>query len=366
MYDTISIRSPHIPDLIYLQIVQATKRLEQIDMETGEVLWQVTTAELVGSYDSRMQIRFMSGNKIMITGSPHKFILGHNVLGGPDDIRACCRYLVSLAMYRLGIKLPLWAEWELMRADVTYCFGLASQAEVKEFFKMMRGCTYPRREAMNFGLNSVYFKGAATTLKAYNKGPEFRVHDKPRLKKLNSTSQLYTKANLNLLEKVGDRIVRWEVEVRKRKLVYDKINNMCGNLNDWYFEKVYIDEVCKVMKEGAQEMEIVRSIDDVKTRLKDVYPGRKANNLFGIWSRIQMESEATVKNSVSQPTWWRYTKDLAAAGVSLKGAVKILPGLEVVGGSSLRNFVPLPGNQYEVAGIFCDINEAIKQLELTA
>lgn len=363
LYDTISICSPVIPALDYQMIKESAKRVEAVDLCTGEVLWQVTTSEIMGSYDSRLHIKFNDDYKMTITGSVHKFILGHNVLGGPVDIKDCCRYLVALAYKRLGVDLPLWDSWELVRCDVAYIFALSSKEEVQEFFKMMRGCVYPRRQAQNFGLNSVYFPGASTTIKAYNKGPEFRFHDRARLLKL---KDLYSKDQVDLLEKVGDRIVRFEVEVRRRKLKYDKVDTRCGSLKDDYFTKLYVSEVCKILKEGDSEMEIVRSIDDVKSRLQQIYSARKANNLFGVWSRIQLEGENTVKNSVSRATWWRYCNELCSAGISLKGSVRVLPGLDIAHGSNLRDFVPLPGNKFEVDGIFLDVKEALSQLELTA
>lgn len=366
IYDTISIISPSIPENIYQEIKQKTKIIEQVDTETGEILWQVTTAEIMGSYDARLQIRFLSDNKIKITGSPHKFILGHNVLGGPDDIKGCCRYLVALAGRKLSMVLPNWGEWQLLRADITYCFGFDSNADVKDFFKMMRGATYPRREIMNYGLNSIYIPGRSTTIKAYCKGPEFRIHDKSRLKRLCETDTRYSKENIDQLESLGDRLVRFEVEVNRRKLKYDKISTYCGQLKDYYFVNVYCVEITKLLKEGASEMEIVRSIDDVKARLNLFYKKRKAANLFGVWSRIQMESEQSVKNSVHRATWYRYQMDLRNAGVSMKGSLRILPGLQVNCDSKLRGFVPLPGNSYEVSGIFCDVNEAIRILELVA
>lgn len=364
MYDTISIKSPCISDLDYNEIRQAVKRVESIDLTTGEVNWQLTTCDILGSYDSRIIVKFGAMNSITITGSPHKFIMGHNVYGGPVKIKKCCKYLVMLVSKKLGLSLPSWRKWELMRADITYNFKLSSKEEVEEFFKMMRGCTYPRRQPANFGVNSVYFKGVSTTLKAYNKGPEFRIHDKPRLEKL-IRNGMYN-GNIKELIDIGNRIVRFECEVRKRKLKYDKINNRCSTLKDKYFKKVYKNEVNKVLKEGESEMEIVRDINGVKNRLNSIFPKRKARNLFAVWSRIQMESERTVKNSVCKKTWHNYKNDFASAGVSMKGSVKVLPLLEVVGSNILNNFVPLPNSPYCMNEDLCNIDKEIKELEKIA
>jgi II/X family phage/plasmid replication protein len=344
-------------------LLNLSKRTEQIDCETGEVLWQITTQELSGSYDNRLSIRFNTDNRITLSGSIHKFILGHNVFGGPEDIKDCCRYLVSLVNYRLGVKLPNWSEWELMRADVAFVFGFGSKLECDEFFKSLRGINYPRREVMNYGLNSIYIKGASTTVKAYNKGMEFKVHDLPRLRKLKD-DQRFTTENLNLLKDIALRIVRFEVEVKKRKMKYDGVSNICIDLDDDYFIDVYVNEIIKIFKEGAYDMKVVRSVEDVKKRLNEVYSQRKASNLFSVWARIQVDSEKTVKAEVSKATWYRYMKDFSSAGISTKGGLVFTEEKYVQG--QVKDFIPLPGSKYEIRGIFSDIKQAIEQLGITA
>ncbi len=366
MYDTIEIRSPILPEEKIAHIRRMTKLLQQIDMETGEVLFQVTSGDLVGSYDSRLSIRIVNGQQVKISGSVHKFILGHNCFGGPKDIKACCRYLVQLARKRLDMELPPWDAWEAMRVDITHVFNLGSIENVREYLRQMRGCTYPRRQPRNYGLFGFYFPGSSTTLKAYNKGPEFRSHDKPRLLKaikMNSGILNLTEKHIDLLEELSNRLIRFEVEVRKRKLQYDKKSCKCGELEDKYFDDVYQTEVLKVLKEGQSEMEVVRDLSDVKMRLRAIYGKRKANNLFNVWSRIQLEGEEKVKSEVSRMQFYRYKKEFAVAGVSLAGNCTVSWNTTYPTKiNRLQDFIPLPGDRNHVDGIFCDVDEAIKQL----
>ena len=340
---------------------------EKYEAETGEILSRFTTQNLEGSYDARLSVRIL-GNYIVISGSVHKFILGHNVLGGPDNIKDCCRYLVQLVSFKLGLKFPNWSEWELMRADITRVFALKSFDEVKEAIKMLRGCKYPRRENMNYGYESLYMSGFSSTLKIYHKGPEFKGHDRQRLYQLHKKygSEFVSKEKIDFMQEISNRILRVEIEVRKRKMKYDKISNKCGCLNDIYFEELYVSEVSKIMKEGISEMSIVRSVNDVKVRLSENYSDRRSKNLMSIWSRIQIEGQDTVRRSVSSATWRRYKKDFSAIGISLSGNLRIMEGLSVSENDFLRDFNLMPGNKYEITGMFCDVKEAIRQLEVTA
>ena len=109
MYDTIEIISPVLSDKLIYDIKYKSMVTQRIDMETGEVMYQLTTSELKGSYDARLSVRVVSENRVKIGGSVHKFILGHNCFGGPKDLKKCCRYLVALSVQKLGLCLPNWS-----------------------------------------------------------------------------------------------------------------------------------------------------------------------------------------------------------------------------------------------------------------
>lgn len=367
MYDTIEIRSPELSYDEINKIRMKSQVTERYDVETGEILYQVTTSQLEGSYDARLSVRVVQGLKLKISGSVHKFILGHNCWGGPKDIKKCCRYLVLLVQKKLGVTLPNWSDWDLLRADVTHVFNLGDIEAVQDYLRMMRGCTYPRRKPRNYGLCGYYFPGSSTTLKIYNKGPEFAVHDKPRLLKLKNNGTMFNKDSIELLENLSNGLIRFEVEVRSRKLRYDHQEVRCGLLEDEYFQGVYIKEVSKVMREGQQELEIVRDAFGVTERLKLFYSNRKVNSMMAVWSRIQLEGAEKVKSSYGRTQWYTIRRDFAECGISLQGCYDVinrdLPAQKI---SRVYDFIPLPGERYHVDGVFCDIDEAIAQLELSA
>lgn len=366
MYDTIEIISPALEDSALQAVVKKSQVLERYDGETGEILYRVTTGFLEGSYDSRLSIRRVEGNKIRVSGSVHKFILGHNCFGGPVDIKKCCRYLVLLVQKRLKVELPPWDRWEVGRVDVAHVFNLGDYQTVCDYLRSMRSTIYPRRNCHTYGLESVYFPGSSTTLKFYNKGIEFATHDRGRLLRLKDDN-MYRQENIDLLEKLSLQLLRVEVEVRRRKMKYDQVSLNCGSLEDAYFTACYEKEVGKVLKESQSNLEIVRDIEGVKDRLGRFYTKRKANNLFSVWSRIQIEGIDVVKGSYHRSHWYRIAKDFTEAGISLQGSLEVinraLPAEKV---SRIYDFVPLPGERYHVSGRFLDIDDAMMQLELVS
>jgi hypothetical protein len=366
VYDTIEIISPGLDESALKTVIKKSQVLERYDVETGEVLYRVTTGFLEGSYDSRLSIRQVEGNRIRVSGSVHKFILGHNCFGGPVDIKKCCRYLVLLVQKRLNIELPGWEKWEVGRVDIAHVFNLGDYQTVCDYLRSMRSIVYPRRTCHSYGLETVYFPGASSTLKFYNKGIEFATHDRARLIRLKDDN-MYRQENIELLETLSLQLLRVEVEIRRRKMKYDGINLNCGSLDDAYFNSCYEKEVCKVIKEGASSLGVVKDIEGVKERLGMFYSKRKVNSLFAVWSRIQIEGIDVVKGSYHRSHWYRIAKDFSETGISLQGSLEVinraLPAQKV---SRIYDFIPLPGERYHVAGRFLDIDDAISQLELVS
>lgn len=359
MIDTVEIMSPELDDILLSNIRSKSLELQKLDVDTGEVYYRLTTRELIGSYDSKLSVRIIQGNKIKIGGSIHKFLMGHNCFNGPENIQECCKYLINIVQAELKINLPCWEEWELMRVDVAYCFDMGGQYEVEELINSLRGCTFPRKKPLNFGTNGMYFPGAATTFKIYYKGAEFKKHDLSRLMK-------YANVDVYAIKQIADRLVRFECEIRKRKMKYDKIDNRLKYINNDYFINVYKDEVLKIYKEGESDMEIVKNVIDVRERLKYCYKTRKANSLFNYWSRIQIEGENTVKNNIPESSWYRIKKDLAAAGVSLKGNLMIKTYEENSIYKKINDFVPLPSNKYCLNNNSLDLILFFENIRLSA
>lgn len=380
IYDTIGIKSPYITrekaELIHKKCV----RREGIDLSTGELIYQITTGSLEGSYDARISIRV--DNKewqvtekptemiikhlgdikslkvpelietewfVYVEASVHKAMLGHNIYGGPTDIQESIDWLVNKVSELLEVDLPVYTDWQIRRVDIAEVFELESYEACKEWFSILTNTSFPRRQVYRFGDTGLYAKGSSTTVKFYHKGVEFLKHDRCRLKKLLSSSAL-----CNLMEK-ADCIIRAEVEVKAKKLEYDfgylpKVNE----LKDEYFKQLYDTEVKKLLKEGDESMKTVRRTKAVEMRLNKIYEERLAGILFGMWLRLSSVGEKAVKGSMSKATYYRNVKLLREAGVSWTGT-DIIKTIELVP----EDFSPI---STDIRKLEISLEEAKKQL----
>jgi II/X family phage/plasmid replication protein len=338
MLDTVKLRSPALDEASARAVEHSCQRRQCIEIATGELVYEITTGALAGSWDERVSIRVMREEwfvpdegraavtrpcepYVLLEGSVHKALLGHNVHGGPVEPVAACRWLVSDVAGRLDVPLPDGALWTVQRVDWTEVYDLGSYEAVEEYLHALRLAEMPRRRPHTYP-HGVYFPGHTTTAKLYHKGPEFHRHDRKRLKEIlgiRSTAELYARAN-NLL--------RFEVELHSRKL--DEDFRKGGNLQAgkptvaWltrqYLESVHDREAGRLLREGQADMHTVRTNRAVARRLQDVYGQRLGNQLFGTWLQLAALGEEVVKGAMKRPTFYRHRKQLVDAGCSWKGA----------------------------------------------
>jgi len=337
LYDTIAIKSPYITEAHAEQIKKQCILRESIDLRTGQILYQITTGSLRGSYDSRISIKVDNkewkqnvstcGRQIIrspvlvetkpfiyIECSVHKAMLGHNIYGGPTDFKYAIKWLIEELEKQLEVILPYYADWEVKRVDVAEVYELPSFESCQEWFYIVNNSSFPRRQVYRFGKTGLYVQGSTTTLKFYHKGPEFVKHDKKRVK------WLLTEVKLFELIAKADCIIRVEVEIKTRKLEYE-LGSLpkVKDIDDNQMMEIYDKEVKKLLKEGADSMKIVRRTKAVETRLFTVYDSNLAGTLFGTWLRFTSVGEDSVKKMMPKRTFYRHKKLLQEAGVSWTG-----------------------------------------------
>lgn len=332
MLDTVRLRSPKVEPGVAWQAEQSCQRRMGIEISTGEKLYEITTGSLQGSFDERVSVRVMreewvvvEGQKqavqvacepyVLIEGSVHKALMGHNVWGGPTDPVAACRWLVADVGERLGVQLPDGGEWTVQRVDWSEVYELPSFEAVQEYMHGLNSCSYPRRQVTRFGDTGIHAPGGTTTVKIYHKGPEFSKHDRKRLKArlgLRAVAQLQEHAN---------RLLRFEVEVHARKLDEDFGHKpTVREVTRQYLEGVHDREGGRLLREGQGEMRTVRTSVAVSRRLREMYAPALANTLFGTWMQLSALGEEEVKRTLSRRTFYRQRKQLEQASVSWKGS----------------------------------------------
>lgn len=342
MLDTVKLASPYLAEDVALRIEGQLKLRQAVDLPTGEVDYTFISGQLDGSYDHRIAlqvsrerwvntyVRQQRGRSYNVTelvpcppylqaeASVHKAMLGHNVTGGPCDVRAALRWFVAFIGGQVGEPLPDADRWQVRRLDWAEAFDLGDFAAVEEFIRGLSGAAYPKRKPARFGAESIMFPGGTTTIKAYHKGPEFAKHDHKRLHR----STLAPRGLAQQLQEAANSVLRLEVGIKARKLDADHGGTppLVGQISEMYCMDLYTRETARMLREGQQDMETVRTYEAVERALRQHYSPRQAAALLGTWMRLSALGEAELKKRLAHNTFYRHRRQLVAAGVSWHGS----------------------------------------------
>lgn len=366
-YDTIKLRSPALDRSLVAAIEQQCLLRSGQDMASGEILYELFTGELLGSWDSRISVvpkyeeHVLNKNGrpelrpcepyLLIEASAHKIMTGHNVYGGPTDFQQACSNFIALVETLLqdeqrrnsdvpvddrdAIVLPPARQWIVHRVDVALVYRL-SKAACKEFFDGIQLISFPRRKSGSAKYSmAVYFAGKTTTVKFYHKGTEFQVHERSRLRNFFSNlfmhmygvkngQDLKNKAlverKLSALQRLADNRLRVEVEIHSNKFQYDFEKNPCvEEVTDEYLQRVYDKEVEKLLRDGKQAMDTVRESRAVLLRLRKMYGDSTGARLYGFWSSLCTLGDEVTREQFAKTVFYRNRKHLEDAGVSWRG-----------------------------------------------
>jgi II/X family phage/plasmid replication protein len=343
MIDTVRLASPPLPEALIERIEQQLVLRSALDLSTGDLQWQFTRGSLSGSWDSRVSVQVereewvhgpltlrgiteevVTGKKqlkltcklpcepyLVIEGSVHKALLGHNVYGGPLPPALTMAWFVDNIAERLGVTLPYSEDWRVLRIDWAEAFDLGSFEAVQEYISGLNMAAFPRREVVRHGSESLFAPGRTTTIKAYHKGPEFSAHDYGKLRKIVDPGELIA------LQDMANRILRVETSIKARKLAEDHSGKpQVVQVTQAYLEGVHDREAARLLKEAAGTMETVRTHREVSRRLQSTYQGELGNRLFGTWLQLAALGEKEVKRDMAARTFYRQRKQLIDAGCS--------------------------------------------------
>lgn len=374
--DTVKLRSPEIDEGVAAFLEKQCILRSGVELSTGEVLYEITSGELEGSWDSRISFkinredfRHIQGRLekveckpfITVETSIHKFFHGQNVFGDTSNFQGlCCRFIDFLGeifadetMIDAGISLlPRGELWSACRIDWAEMFSLSPAAQA-EFFRALKNVNFPRRAKKEAKYaTAVHFPGAFTTLRIYGKGPEFKEHEPARIRRAlvlfqqkndggkvadfirGSDSVVSPKAvasltrykwierKLKALQRLADRRLRAEVQINADKLRHDFKGRLplVSEIDDKYLLKIYEEQIFKLMKEGRSDMETVRTYDRVQARLNLMYGKRAAKTLIGFWMQLAARGDAVVRPEYSDSQFYANRKKLIDAGISWKSS----------------------------------------------
>ncbi|MES1983226.1 MAG: phage/plasmid replication protein, II/X family [Pseudomonadota bacterium] len=368
--DTVKLRSPSLDAELADRLERLSILKQGIDLFSGEELWNITTGELDGSYDSRISFRVMREDFVCDkNGTPHlqpcdpyitveaswpKVFHGQNVYGTIDHFQDSAEWFVEVLQSLFGLaddELPYAKHWEVRRIDWAEMFDLP-QAAIGDFFRCFSACKFPRRgkKTAKHGDHSMHFPGSTTTLRLYHKGPEFKEHDQARIKQsfvkyfrerfeLMPIDEIYklTNRKVKALQRLADRRLRCEVQINARKLQDDFAAQLIAEgkdrkypkvseITDEYLINIYQTEMQKLLKEGKSDMDTVRNHDAVRNRLISLYGKRTAQLLMAFWMNLAAQGEDIAKDMYSKSRYYANRKKLMDAGVSWHASnIYILP-----------------------------------------
>jgi II/X family phage/plasmid replication protein len=333
MLDTVKLRSPYIDEDAAAAVTRALSTRKGYDGPTGLLKYEVVGDELRGSYDHRVRVALLrkkhvkvegKGGKtnivledcppyLEIEGSVHKAMLGHNVCGGPVNIHGAVSWFVFDVMRRLDYALPSGGGWQVRRLDWAECY-LLGETRVRDYLYSLRQAAYPRRKVDTYGGTGIAAYGFNDSTKFYHKGPEFRKHDAPRLRKAvdSAGSQWYTH-----LQMLADQVLRCEVELRAPLLdrAFGRPPLVHEITREWV-AGIWENRVHRVLREGKTDVEIVRTNDAVKRRLIDTYGSRGGRALYATWVALAHYGEDRAREDLPRATFYRHRKMLVDAGCS--------------------------------------------------
>ncbi len=334
--DTVKLRGPEMGATQVEEITNSMSRWFAVDYSTGEIFYDRLRAKVETTRGHRVSVELMSQKfqasgkgegswvecdpYLLVEGSVHKALLGHNVYGGPADHYSASSYLLDLIVDRFGCELPHRDEFVYRRIDPAQPFQLPGPEACAEYIDTLNHAEMPRREASSsrHGRHGFSARGDTTALDLYHKWPEFRKHDRQRLRRF---ADELTVAEI---QAESTRTLRAEVSISARKLDADFGRPpTLVDMTDDYLHNIYDAEMFRLLREGKGGMETVRTRRAVRERLFEKY-GAKSNQLpmtlYSTWRDLAEFGEAYVKAHMSRPTFYRHRKQLTDAEVSWHGS----------------------------------------------
>lgn len=367
MLDTVKLESPPLDEGVAGRIENMLVRRSGVDMASGELLYEITAGDLEGSWDHRIAVRVLrerlvvppgqkmpqlvaSAPYVVLEGSIHKAMLGHNVYGGPEGLQEACAWFVDDFGIRVGVGLPKASRWLVRRIDWAEAYQLPDFESVQEYVWGLNSAEYPRRSVARYGRESIFAPGRTTAVKAYHKGVEFSKHDAKRLR------LALGKGPAAELQWYANQVLRWEVSVKAKKLDTDHGGKpRVQDVSDDWIRSLHYREVRRLIREGDSDVKTVRKQKDVRDRLISFYDARKAGLLLGTWHQLVTLGEAETRKHIADRTWYRHIRLLKEAGVSWVGSDVV-----VVSHSSIpEDFSIGPQSPYRLAGEAPEIAAAL-------
>lgn len=334
MIDTVAIVSPPLSAADEKHISDRLDRLQK-DQPDGEILMQFFSGSLLGSWDHRLSITIVHYNDrpaLKLEGSVHKHIEGHNIQGGPTDLLAACSWLIDRAASFLDVPLPPSSEWIPYRVDIARAWRLPSPAHVAAAISALASVRVRNKKPRVYADETVVWPGHHFAVKAYHKGPEFRVHDRKNLRRFAAAQPELPDIRDEIWDAddprrpadepgidaghyfqcIADVLLRVEVEI-KRKGIIQRIGTRGTILDltpdilaDLYWKHA------EPMTISSPDRKTVNTFAAVLARLQEDHTPSAARALVATWQILSVD-EDIARASMSPRTFYDHRAKLRAS-----------------------------------------------------
>lgn len=283
--------------------------------QDGEIEWQTQRwFNARGSHDTTLAVKIDGRGDLHISGSPAKFLQGHNLFGS-DDLQGLAHELISRVLAAIPSIEPdartahaiATGQIDVLRVDLTKMYGTGSRSACHDWIKaaadttamQFRGRAVLHRETVQWGARSRYF-----SVKAYAKGHEIdqKGHHLPAAI---ATPEMLAYA---------DDSLRMEVQANSRELKRIGKDQVCNwQLGDP--DELYSAYVARINFAGNMRMSM-QAINALPLELQRTYK---------LW-----QAGEDLRSLVSRKTFYRHRQQLLA-----------LAGVDIVSRRPASNVVPL-------------------------
>lgn len=120
----------------------------RIDVESGEVVWQIMPWETLRSDNHAINVRY--GTDVYIAGTPARLFSKYNDnVFGPDDVGLCAERMLQFVAETKGIILPHFSHWQCTRLDITFNYLLPNTVSKSSVSSHLRHCSGGRYQVRN-------------------------------------------------------------------------------------------------------------------------------------------------------------------------------------------------------------------------
>ena len=294
-----SFLSPEVRKICY----ENSDKLVKVS-STGELIYEVATAEWLRSDSNFVELRF--GSTLSVRGSPARVSSCNNVFGSLD-IQECALSMIRFVSVYHQIFLPCNLRlWKCTRIDVTRNYDMGSLQSVLEAIELFKFVKVGRQTRSSYDTSTSWGKGSSLHAgSAYAKGPQSR--------KLFSASKAdFTAEQL----RKADRLMRLEYSIRNLMIRRFRDSGLeWHQFTPQFLIELHTDYFSKFIS-NVEVLDMENILDLLMAQVGQGIPTeRQATAAYDCYLRCREKGFQIAKQSYPKGTFSRHLKNLSTIGI---------------------------------------------------